>query len=170
MSPLVRLPRASLCLFVGLIAGACSVGGPTSPRVSPTQEGSGAELPQNRVGLFGGVTGLSDGTTSMSLGLEYERRFSQLWGLGAVLEFTPALEERTVTAPQVFLHPWRSIFVNAALGLVFDDGRGHPMLRIGAGWEQDLGGGWSLAPQFDLDLVDDADNALVLGVALSRWF
>jgi hypothetical protein len=125
----------------------------------------------NRIGVFAGATDLVEEGASGSYGIEYERRLSELVGVGFTLEFTPVLDERTVIAPGLMLHAWRASYVEIAPGLVHDDEDGrHLVLRLGVGWEHELGGGWSIAPQLNFDWVEGADDALVIGLALSRSF
>jgi len=129
------------------------------------------ELLRNRVGVFAGATGLVEGSASGSFGIEYERRLSELVGIGFTLELTPVLRERTVITPGLILHPWRASFVEIAPGLVHDDEEGRSLLlRLALGWEHELGEGWSIAPQAAFDWVESEDDALVIGLALSRSF
>ena len=78
-----------------------------SPGLLPAQDAGpdeDAEEPPNRVGLFLGGTH-KNGSDAFSTGLEYERRLSELIGLGLELEFTPAISERLIAARAVFVHP-----------------------------------------------------------------
>ena len=43
------------------------------------------------------------------------------------------------------------------------------LLRLGVEYSFELGGGWELAPQVNVDLVD-SDDVWVLGVLLGRGF
>jgi hypothetical protein len=187
--------RLLLPLALSLLAGACGAvrerPAPAYPNPLPVTSGlvpapspgdafawptrartAAEEEPRpNRIGVFAGATDLVEEGASGSYGIEYERRLSELVGVGFTLEFTPVLDERTVIAPGLMLHAWRASYVEIAPGLVHDDEDGrHLVLRLGVGWEHELGGGWSIAPQLNFDWVEGADDALVIGLALSRSF
>lgn len=147
---------------------------PSPPRrgevVAPrAAEETGGEEERNAVALFLGATS-KDASTSGAVGAKYERRLSDLLGLGIVIEVTPALEERLVTFPAVILHPIGELTVILAPGVVTEDGDSRLAFRTGLGWELEIGGGITLSPEVNFDWADDHDDALVVGVAVGTSF
>jgi hypothetical protein len=122
----------------------------------------------NRIGLFLGATSKVD-ETAFAFGGEYERRLSEPLGLGLVLEWTPGLREPVLAAPAVYLHPVGELVVLLSPGVTFEEG-GKFLFRFGVAWEFELGGGFSVAPTVNYDLVADVGDAIVWGVITSYSF
>jgi hypothetical protein len=124
---------------------------------------------KNSVGLFLGAT-IKESETEGSIGVKYERRLEERYGLGVILEYTPDLAERFVTLPALFVHPWRQLSLTLAPGFVTEDSDTFFALRVGGGWDFELGGGFSLAPELNYDFVSGDENALVLGITTAYSF
>lgn len=127
-------------------------------------------------GVFVGATTV-DSETDFTYGVEYEYKFSEHWGAGAVWETTnDAHHDRgtTVYLASLFWHPagmWR---LGAGLGQeeVGGDATHHShretLVRVSAGYEF-LVGSFGIQPALAVDFVDD-DAAVVFGIALTRPF
>ena len=122
----------------------------------------------NRIGLFLGAT-TKDGHTGFTIGLEYERRLSELIGVGAVAEATPNGREFVGAVP-VFFHPVGGLAFSIGPGFSVEDGHAHFLVRFGVGWDFELPAGLSLAPTVSYDLTEGAEDAVVYGVLLSYVF
>ena len=57
-----------------------------------------------------------------------------------------------------------------APGIITEDSESNFALRLGAGWDFELGRGFSLAPEVNFDFVDGDDNALVIGLTTAYSF
>lgn len=124
---------------------------------------------RNKVALFIGGTHKAD-VDGASIGIEYERRLSELVGVGLLFETTPSLNERLVGLPGLFLHPVGDLAVLLAPGFENEDGETVFVFRVGVGWDFDLGGGVKLAPEINYDFVDGPDDAVVYGVTVAYEF
>ena len=122
----------------------------------------------NRIGLFLGAT-TKDGHTGFTIGLEYERRLSELIGVGAVAEATPNGREFVGAVP-VFFHPVGGLAFSIGPGFSVEDGHAHFLVRFGVGWDFELPAGLSLAPTVSYDLTEGTEDAVVYGVLLSYVF
>jgi hypothetical protein len=122
----------------------------------------------NRVGLFVGAT-TKDSHTHATIGLEYERRLSDLIGIGAVAEGSPAGREFVGAVP-VFFHPVGGLALSIGPGFSVEDGHAHFLVRFGVGWDFELPAGLSLAPALSYDLTSGTDDAIVYGLMLSYAF
>lgn len=123
----------------------------------------------NVVGVFGGITHEGRRNNDPALGLEYERRISQRLGIGAMVEYTFSDEEFWVFAIPFALHtgPWKLYLAPG----VEDGGEhgSHSLLRLGVEYAFEFKGGWEIAPQIDLDLVD-GEEVWVFGLVFARGF
>lgn len=106
-----------------------------------------------------------------ALGVEYELRFHKHWGVGGVIEGLGQETIRNVlVVVPVSFHPgghWRLI---AGPGVEFTPKKDKFAFRLGVGYEIPLGGHWSLAPEFFLDLIESGENTWLAGVALGYEF
>ena len=101
-----------------------------------------------------------------AIGGEYELRFHEHWGVGGVFE---ALGQDTVRniliVVPVSFHPgghWRLI---AGPGVEFTPKKDKFAFRLGVSYEIPLGGHWSLAPEFLVDLIEGGANTWIAGLA-----
>ncbi len=158
--------------MLGIIALLGSLGAPLQ-----AQEAGGdpqEKEPRHRLAVFLGAT-TSEDETNPSLGLEYEYRFSERWGVGALFEFTfedAAREFITGIPVKYHMGPL------AILGVVIversrekvneegdterDKGLGG---RVGAEYGFEVGR-VELAPTLNLDFVDNSTK-LVWGLVVS---
>jgi hypothetical protein len=167
-----------------------------SPAVSVAQEhdaeGAAAEeaFHKNHLSLFtGGTTESSDGETStaFSLGLDYERRLSELIGLGLGGELVFGGEEREALAGLLLnLHPAGGLVLAAGPGLEFakerQDGGGveaqqeepgtetRAGFRVGLLYEFEVGHRYSIAPAVYTDLIEGKQPTFVWGLAFGVGF
>jgi hypothetical protein len=123
---------------------------------------------RNRVALFLGAT-TKDSHTHATIGLEYERRLSELIGIGAVAEGSPSGRELVGAVP-VFFHPVGGLALSVGPGFSVEEGHTHFLVRFGVGWDFELPAGLSLAPAVSYDLTEGAGDAIVYGLMLSYAF
>ena len=150
-------------------------------------EGATAEeaFHRNHLSLFtGGTTESSDGETgtSFSLGLDYERRLSELIGLGLGGEFVFGGDEREALAGLYFmLHPAGGLVLAAGPGLEFakeghtegEEESGtetHAGLRVGIVYEFEVGHRYSIAPSIYTDFIEGKEPTFVWGLAFGVGF
>ncbi len=145
---------------------------------------------KNHLSVFtGGTTESSGGETrtSFSLGLDYERRFSQLIGLGLGGELVFGGDEREALVGLLLnLHPAAGLVLAAGPGLEFAKERhgGGEVeaqqeesgtetkagLRIGVLYEFEVGHRYSIAPSIYTDFIEGKEPTLVWGVAFGVGF
>ena len=126
---------------------------------------------------------------TLAVGLEYEYRFSERWGIGRVYE---QLGEDSIRNEVIVLpvslhvrHGWR--FFGGPGYEWHDDSSAekshedadkegkHPhkdkfLLRLGVGYEFKVGGHWSVAPELLVDAIEGGDTTWVGGVAIGYHF
>lgn len=129
--PIFCMAAAALLLVPGL--------------TSASEDGGHGKLPHHHLALFvgGGVetqSGHSD-HGGFAVGLEYEYRFHERWGVGAVVEALgqDTLRDNVVAVPVSF-HPGGHWRLFAGPGIEFTDKKNKFVVRTGVGYEIPLGG------------------------------
>jgi hypothetical protein len=102
------------------------------------------------------------------LGLEYEYRFNQSFGIGAVVEHTYGDLDIWVYAVPFAYHngPWK---MYVAPGVEEGEGGSENMLRFGVEYGFHAGK-WEISPQIDIDFVERESDVFVIGVVFARGF
>ena len=163
--PRSMVDRAASCLELDFSASTFSLAAFQEDHADANAEE--ADRP-NRIGLFLGAT-TKDSHTGFTIGLEYERRLSELIGVGAVAEATPNGREFVGAVP-VFFHPVGGLAFSIGPGFSVENGHAHFLVRFGVGWDFELPAGLSLAPTVSYDLTEGTEDAVVYGVLLSYVF
>jgi hypothetical protein len=129
-----------------------------------------AEDGRNELAVFVGLTDVA-GDPGPSLGLDYEHRFTRLFGLGATAEYTAADLRDWLLAISFDWHVWKELKIYAAPGAEFErkDGSDSFVLRFGVEYGFDIGKKWEVAPALNFDFTSE-DTAVVIGVGFGRKF
>ena len=121
---------------------------------------------RNTLSLFLGVT-LEDDQRERSIGLEYERRMTESFGLGVTAERTGGERYTWIYVAPVAYHAGRwKLYL--APGIEDSDRGSETLWRVGAEYGFEAAG-WEISPQIDLDFVDDRE-VVVFGIAFGRGF
>jgi hypothetical protein len=142
-------------------------------------EGEESEL-KNTVEVFlGAITETDPTVTGPGIGLEYNRRLSQLWSIGIEgLEIsTSDISRSWALIIPVYLHPVGGLSLKLAPGwerseieLPDSDETEHEFLiRAGIGWEFELGRHWLITPEANLDF-SAGDRTWVFGASFGYRF
>ena len=143
---------------------------------NPTWAAEGKDsLPNNNLALFLGLAAETQRDTpdenTFAVGLEYEMRFREHWGIGARVEFLghDTIRDAVVVMPVCF-HPkghWR---VFAGPGAELTSREDKFLVRIGVGYEIPLVGHWRLAPEVMGDFIDGGAITWTGGLAIGYEF
>ena len=131
-----------------------------------------AQEEPHRLTLFGGLTQDRNNTseTGATIGLAYSYRIDPLWSIGGLLDYAGGDIDALIIGVPLKVFPWAGWFLLLAPGFEFESSETNVMLRIGTGYDFELGQGWSLAPEFYVDLNRVKGTKWVYGLALSRGF
>ena len=137
---------------------------------APSLEEHGLEEAANRIGVFlGGTT--KSGETSLTISVEYERRLTDLIGVGGFVELLPDADEREwLLGIGVYFHPVGELNVFLGLAGEFEGGHADLILRTAVSWELELAEGFAVAPTAALDFGGDGEVAVVYGLVASFAF
>ena len=134
--------------------------------------GSKGEGLENRHGieLFLGNTH-DDGEDGFSVGLSYEYRLNQLFGIGGIVEYASGVLREWVLAVPLFLHPYKGWRFLVAPGVTIPDNDGDDefVFRVGVAYEFEIGEKWAIIPEFNVDFVDNSE-VLVYGLNFGYKF
>ncbi len=103
-----------------------------------------------------------------SVGLDYEYRLNQHWGIGALVDYV-GKDRSWVAGIPLTLHPGGSWKLLAAPGFENKDDEDREFLvRLGVMYDFEVGG-YTITPVFNVDLVDD-EEVLVYGLNIGKGF
>ena len=91
---------------------------------SEAEEHGGHEEGKNEIALFIGLTDEAEHPTEFTSGLEYERRLTEEFGIGALFDYAGGDLRNTVVAAVFYWHPSRAWKLLAAPGVEYHSGRG----------------------------------------------
>ena len=133
------------------------------------------EYPHHHLAFFAGA-GLERDShgheeKGYALGVEYELKFREKWGIGAAIENLSGddLHRSRAVAVPLSYHPnekWRFF-----AGPGFETGKKDKFLmRVGIGYEFLLNERWSASPEFLIDSVEGGAKTYLLGIAIGYGF
>jgi hypothetical protein len=142
---------------------------------SASDEEQHHEYPHHHLALFagGGFERDSHGheENGYSLGVVYELKFREKWGIGAAVEELSGDDTHRSWAVAIPLsyHPnekWRFF---AGPGLETGE-KDKFLMRVGIGYEYSLNERWSASPEFVIDFVEGGAKTYLLGIAIGYGF
>ena len=105
-----------------------------------------------------------------TLGIEYSYRINKSRSVGGVIERAERDKDSTLAILFVHLWPYKGLFLGVGAGRKDPGDERENTFRGTIGYEFELGGGWSLAPQANLDLIENEENEEVYGIAIGKRF
>lgn len=129
-----------------------------------------AEDGRNKLAVFVGLTDAA-GELGPSLGIDYEYRFTRLFGLGGTIEYTGADLRESLVVVTFDWHTWREmkIFVAPGVEIEREDGTDMFVVRAGVEYGFPMGKDWEVMPTLILDFTSD-NTAVVIGASFGRSF
>jgi hypothetical protein len=124
---------------------------------------------KHALALFLGVTH-EHGENLETIGIEYSYRLNKLWSLGGVIERAEREKDSTLAIAFAHLWPYKGLFLGAGIGQKDPGDKRENVLRGTIGYEFELGRGWSIAPQANLDFIENEENEEVYGIAFGKRF
>ena len=155
-----------VCLL-GLVAGLGFV-------ATPAFSEDGHSLPHHHLALFVGageerLRGVSH--AEKAIGVEYELRFEEKWGIGAVLERVDVNHHtnKALVVPFSY-HPGGNWRFFAGPGYEFTENKDKFLVRLGGGYEFHLNDRWTISPEVVFDSIDGGSSVYLLGIAVGYGF
>jgi hypothetical protein len=139
------------------------------PAMAQHHDDTEHEFHRNYLAVFVGITSEDRRESATTFGIEYERRLSERFGIGGLVEHAFGDLDFTVYAVPFAYHsgPWK---LYAAPGIEnADHHSGNEFLfRLGVEYGFQVGR-YEVAPQFDVDFVN-GEEVLVLGITFGRGY
>jgi hypothetical protein len=134
---------------------------------SGNEHGDHEEFHPHRLELSLGNTH-EHGEDGFTVGLKYEYRLQELFGIGAFWEYAAGHFDKWNAALPIFIHPYRGLRFVLAPGLEHRDDENEFLFRTGVAYEFEIGR-WSITPEFNVDFVD-GEEAYVYGLSFGWGF
>jgi hypothetical protein len=156
----LKKPVVSLAI-AAMLVGSIAMG------AEPETPAKGGEHSENVLAAFVGIAREGPRDNGLALGVEYERRLGEQFGIGVLAEHTFGDIDTWVYAIPFAYHSQRWKFYLAP-GTERSKHGNESLLRIGAERAFEIGS-WEIAPQLDVDFVN-SEQIYVVGVTLSKRF
>ena len=104
-----------------------------------------------------------------TVGLTYERRFSEYLGFGGFYEYAAGDFDKWSIGAPLFIHPYGEWRLALAPGLEHRESKDRFLLHTGVAYEFELSERWVMIPEFNVDLVN-GEEAFVFGFSLGYRF
>ena len=127
---------------------------------------------RNMIGFFLGDTyedGAHGAEHGFSAGVAYERRLSELFGVGGFYEYAAGDFDKWSIGVPLFIHPHEGWRFALAPGLEHREGDDEFLFRAGVAYELELSERWVMVPEFNVDFVD-GEEAFVFGLSFGVGF
>ena len=134
--------------------------------------GSGAQAssgPDNHVSLFAGGN-TSHKHTYFALGMEYERKVTESFGLGFLSDLTFSHPKSVVYAVPFFYHPMPEWKLFIAPGMLREKGENSFNMRGGLAYDYEVGGGFTVGPTVSVEYGTIHTLHWVYGIAFGMGF
>jgi hypothetical protein len=165
--PPTRLPFA-LLLILSILSASTLAENVNESAQGSVQGHETHHFHKNELGVFTGLAHGGRRKNEPALGVEYERRINESFGIGALAEYTFGDADFLVVAvPFIFhINSWKLL---VAPGVEDSSKHGtESLVRFGAGYGFKTGG-WMITPQLNVDFVDGED-VWVFGVGFGKGF
>ena len=163
---LIRFNRSATLMLLTLML-VSAVGFAQDEGAHGAEYGSGHTFEENTVAFFVGLAKEGSRDNGLALGIEYEHRLNQAFGIGALAEHTFGDLDAWVLAVPFAFHSGAWKFY-VAPGIEDSVAGSESLLRLGGeyGFHR---GDWEISPQLDVDFVD-GNEIYVIGVTFGRGF
>jgi hypothetical protein len=136
---------------------------------SEATHGSGESHGKNALAVFAGVTREHD-ENLQTLGIEYSYRINESWSVGGVIERADREQDSTLVIAFAHFWPYKDLFLGAGIGRKDPGGKRQNTFRATIGYEFEIGRGWSIAPEANLDVIENEENEEVYGIVIGKRF
>jgi hypothetical protein len=109
-----------------------------------------------------------EGEDEFTIGLDYEYRFSQYFGIGLLGEYVGEDAREGVGMGLLFIHPYKGFRFLAGAGVKPKAEETKFIWRLGIGYRFPIGN-WTIAPEFNLDFTEGR-TVEVYGVSFGYGF
>jgi hypothetical protein len=139
-----------------------------NPTIS-SAESEGEHEHANHMGLFLGNSHRG-GETGFSVGLDYERRLTDLFGFGALIEYAGGDFDSWVFGAPLYIHPYKGFRFLVAPGFEDAESETKFLVRAGVAYQIPFGGRWAISPEYNIDFIEGGEKVQIYGVSIGLGF
>jgi hypothetical protein len=136
------------------------------------------EIHRHHMALIVGNTQSEESSNGPSIGVDYEYRLNQWFGLGGLVEYAGGDFEHLLLVVPLFIHPYKGWLFNVALGTEVHKEHGDHeedkrtrdwIVRTGVAYQFPFGSRYTIAPEFNVD-VSEHETTISYGLAFGLGF
>lgn len=90
--------------------------------------------------------------------------------VGGLVERAERMKDSTLVMAFAHFWPYKGLYLGAGVGRKDPGDNRENTLRATIGYEFELGGGWALSPQANLDIIEHEDSEVIFGIAVGKRF
>jgi hypothetical protein len=124
---------------------------------------------KHALGLFVGVT-REGGESHETFGIEYAYRINRQWSVGGVIERADKEKDSTLAIAFVHFWPWKGLFLGGGIGRKDPADERENTIRATVGYEWEIGKGWLINAQANLDFIKNHDREEAYGIVFGKLF
>ena len=125
---------------------------------------------KNILAVVLGYTGERGEGGGQTVGLDYVHMFNRYWGVGGYLDFAAGGLKSRVLGAGVSFHPIEPLFIMVGPGIEWVDGESQGLIRVGTGWEFEVGENTLMGPAVFVDFLENGKLAWFVGAQLGYEF
>jgi hypothetical protein len=122
------------------------------------------EHPRNSITLGIYSTRERNGERAQTLSVSYNYHFADQFSTGPLVEYAKDPLDLWIVGLPLRYHPGAGWVLTAMPAVEYHNSHAEPLFRLGIGYDFELEGGFLLAPEINLDWVDDKTD-LVVGLS-----
>jgi hypothetical protein len=107
---------------------------------------------KHHVAVFLGNTHDYHGNDAFTVGVDYEYRLTDLFGIGGVIDHAGGNINATVIGGGLFTHPWKDLRLATILGNEHQNDHNELLVRLGVSYDFHIEK-WILTPVIDVDFL-----------------
>ena len=123
---------------------------------------------KHHISVFLGNTHDYHGEDAFTVGLDYEYRLTDLFGIGALIDQAGGDIESTVAGLALFVHPCTNARLFAVAANEHSHGHDEYITRLGVNYDIHVSS-WTLSPIVEVDFLEHGEN-WIYGLGFGRGF
>ena len=124
---------------------------------------------KHHVGVFFGGTHDYQDENAVTVGLDYEYRFTELLGAMVFMDYAGGDIDSVVAGGGLFFHPWRDLRLLTAVGKEVHHGHSEFVARLGGLYDFHFDN-WTLSPTLMFDVLESGHVNVIYGLGFGRGF
>ena len=164
--------------FVGCLLVVTIMAFSQTARANEASHEGSHEFHRHHMALILGNTQSEESSNGPSIGVDYEYRLNQRFGIGGLVEYAGGDFEHLLLVVPLFIHPYKGWLLNVSLGTEVHKEHGDNeedkrtrdwLVRTGVAYQFHVGSRYTIGPEFNVD-VSDHETTISYGIAFGVGF